>query len=344
MFRWKNTDELTVTKVLRLAKGAVLKIVGSDGSTSSVDLTELAALDNIAAADLAKIDGITNGTGAPEKAAVLDSSGNFAMPAAGHFAFSRATIAAAGSGASDAAVLTGQMNVVTGADDAKGVALPAAAATIGPVWVVNDSSTASLLVYPVNGGNDNINALAEDAAFRVGPGKSAMFLPTSATQWYVEDQADGVEQLIIPICGNAKVGATAGWVITAGTDKMHATLPASQTGSTLVVPIDNLCVGDTVTAVSVQGQVESAGNNVTLTMDVRKQTNAAADNTDASLATDNVGTLTSDTKITSAELGVSSLTEVLATDEALYVLLTGTTAASTDIDLTHLVVTVRRKR
>lgn len=147
-------------------------------------------------------------------------------------------------------------------------------------------------------------------------------------------------QYSIPICGNAKVGATAGWVITGGTNICHATLPASQTNSTLVVPITNMGIGDTLTAVSVQGQVESAGGNVTLTMDVRKQTNAAADNTDASLGTDNVGTLTADTKITSAELGVTGLTEVLAADESLYVLLTGTTAASTDIDLTHIIITV----
>lgn len=147
-------------------------------------------------------------------------------------------------------------------------------------------------------------------------------------------------QYSIPICGNAKVGATAGWVITAGTNICHATLPASQTNSTLVVPITGLSIGSTLTAVSAQGQVESAGGNVTLVMSVRKLTNAAADNTDAEIGTDNVGTLTADTKITSAELGVTGLTEVLAADESLYVLFTGTTAASTDIDLTHLIITV----
>jgi hypothetical protein len=151
-------------------------------------------------------------------------------------------------------------------------------------------------------------------------------------------------KLIIPVCGNAKVGATAGWVITAGTDKMHATLPAAQTNSTLVVPIEGLFVGDIVTAVAVGGQVESAGNNVTLVMSVRKQTNAAADNTDAEIGTDNVGTLTADTILSSANLGVTLGTaETVAENEALYVLLTGTTAAATDIDLTHLIVTITQK-
>lgn len=149
-------------------------------------------------------------------------------------------------------------------------------------------------------------------------------------------------QIVTPICGNAKVGATAGWVITGDTDICHATLPASQTASTLVVPITGLEIGDTLTGVSIQGQVESAGNDVTLVLSVRKVTTAAGANTDAELGTDNVGTLTADTLISSANLAVTGLSEVLAEGETLYVLLTGTTDASTDIDLTGLIATVTR--
>lgn len=147
------------------------------------------------------------------------------------------------------------------------------------------------------------------------------------------------QTLVVPVTGQAKVGATAGWVITGGTDKNHATLPASQTASTLVIPFPPLPVGATVTAVGIGGQVESAGGNVTLTMSFRSQTNAAADNTDAQIATDNVGTLTADTILSPANLGVSAQTAVVAVDAALYVLLTGTTAGSTDIDVTHMVIT-----
>ena len=146
-------------------------------------------------------------------------------------------------------------------------------------------------------------------------------------------------QLNVPLCGQAKVGATAGWVITGGTNKSHATLPASQTSSTLVIPFPPLPVGSTITAVAVAGQVESAGGNVTLVLSFRKQTNAAADNTDAEIATANVGTLTADTVISAANLGVASQTEIVAADTELYALLTGTTAGSTDIDLTHLLIT-----
>lgn len=101
----------------------------------------------------------------------------------------REAIAALGSDATDAAVLTKQCNAVTAANGTKGVALPAAATTTGPIFVVNTVTTATLKVYPVNGGNDNINGLAEDAAFTMGAGKAAWFVPVSATQWWVVDFA-----------------------------------------------------------------------------------------------------------------------------------------------------------
>lgn len=144
--------------------------------------------------------------------------------------------------------------------------------------------------------------------------------------------------MIIPAL-NGKVGVTAGWVITAGTDISHATLPAGVTGGDLIIPITGLCVGDTITAVSVHGQCESAGNTATLSLDVRKTTTAAADITDASLATDASGNLTADTIISGSNVGVTGLTEVIAENEQVYALLAGTTAASTDFDITHIAVT-----
>jgi len=101
----------------------------------------------------------------------------------------REAIAATGTDATNAAVLTKQCNAITASDGTKGVSLPAAATTTGPIFVVNTVTTATLKVYPVNGGNDNINGLAEDAAFTMGPGKSAWFTPVSATQWWCDDFA-----------------------------------------------------------------------------------------------------------------------------------------------------------
>lgn len=162
---------------------------------------------------------------------------------------------------------------------------------------------------------------------------------TTTTSWVAV--AKSTETLVVPVTGQAKVGATAGWVITGGTNIGHATLPASQTASTLVIPMPELPVGTTILGWGVAGQVESAGGNVTLTGDLRKLTNAAADNTDASLSTDNVGTLTADTILSQANLGATGLSEVVAADESFYLLLTGTTAASTDIDVTHVILQVR---
>lgn len=189
-------DFVRVRNKLIMGKNARLVVTSSAGVESTLDMAELAALDSIGAADLAKIDGITNGTGAAGKALVLDANGDVAMPTGGMLALSRASIAAAGTTSADATALTGQINAVTAADNAKGVALPAAATTEGPIWVINTVANASLLVYPVNGGNDNINGLAEDAAITLAPGQSAMFTPTSATQWYCPD-ASSVKQIAI---------------------------------------------------------------------------------------------------------------------------------------------------
>lgn len=102
----------------------------------------------------------------------------------GTLAMSRAALAATGSDDTDAAVIVDQIVAVTGADGTKGVALPAAATTAGPILVINTNASNALKVYPVSGGDDNINGLSEDAAFTVGPAWACWFVPTSATQWY----------------------------------------------------------------------------------------------------------------------------------------------------------------
>lgn len=109
------------------------------------------------------------------------------LTVSGLTSMSRAALAATGSGASTAALIGTQVVAVTDSDGTKAVALPTAATTTGPILVINTVTTAALPVYPVNGGNDNINAGSEDAAWTLGPGKAAWFIPTSATQWYTDD-------------------------------------------------------------------------------------------------------------------------------------------------------------
>jgi hypothetical protein len=122
--------------------------------------------------------------------------------------FSNAVVAAAGSSASDATAMTAQVNVVTGADGTKGVALPAAADQAA-IFVVNSSNTNNLIVYPVSGGNDNINDLAEDAGITLSPGVSAWFCATSATQWYVENNAGNITSEIGAIASQPASGSVA---------------------------------------------------------------------------------------------------------------------------------------
>lgn len=156
-------------------RDALLDVRGVFGSISSTTLAYLA--------------GVTAGTGAASKAMVLDSSKNFAMPAAGIFKPAVAAVAAAGSAQSDATALTEQMNFVTGADGTKGVALPAAAQGLA-IYIQNTVMNFDLPVYPVNSGNDAINGgTAGTGSFTLGAGLGAWFVATSATQWYVDTSA-----------------------------------------------------------------------------------------------------------------------------------------------------------
>jgi hypothetical protein len=140
----------------------------------------------------------------------------------------------------------------------------------------------------------------------------------------------------------AKVGGTAGWTLGGGAVNtgLMATMAAGGTAAKLVVPIPGLKVGDTITAFHCIGQIESAGNTATLDADLRKHTAAAADVADASVGTITQLSVTADTIISSANAGKTALAEVVGADETFYVLLTGTTAASTDIALQGIAITV----
>lgn len=142
--------------------------------------------------------------------------------------------------------------------------------------------------------------------------------------------------------GNAKVGATAGWTIAAASDTSRVTMAAGGTASTLVIPIvAALKVGWTITGFYLVGQIESAGNVCTLDANMFKLTAAAADLTDASIGAITQISVTADTEISAANSTKTLVTpEVIAANESFYVLITGTTAASTDIDLMGVAVIV----
>lgn len=129
----------------------------------------------------------------------------------------------------------------------------------------------------------------------------------------------------------AKVGGTPGWVVGAADNLPYlATLPASQTGSKLVVPLTGLPIGATITGFKIHAQIESAGGTVTLDADLRAVTNVAAEPTDASIGTMTQVSVTADTAVAQEKTG---LTEVVTSGKSYYLVLTGTTAGSTDIIL-----------
>lgn len=143
----------------------------------------------------------------------------------------------------------------------------------------------------------------------------------------------------IQIGTRAKVGGTAGWTVGAADNLPYvATLAASQTGSTLIIPIDGLRIGDVITGFRVVSQIESAGNTVTIDGDLRATTNVAAEPTDASIGTMTQVSVTADTASSQAKTGLS---ETVTSGKTYYLKITATTAASTDIILQACEITVQ---
>jgi len=147
-------------------------------------------------------------------------------------------------------------------------------------------------------------------------------------------------QQYVQTIGYCKVGTTAGWVVPAAADAAHlATLPQSQTASTLVIPITMpLKVGDTITAWTINGQIDSGGNTATLDAKLYKHTEATAGFANAAVGSGMAQlSKTADYKVVEGESGLS---EVVAADESFYLLVTGTTAATTDIEIASITVTL----
>jgi len=131
-----------------------------------------------------------------------------------------------------------------------------------------------------------------------------------------------------------KAGTTAGWVPGAGNNISLATLPAGVTAGTLVIPVIGLRVGDIISGFYAVGQVESAGNTASITVELRKMTAAAADVSDASVGTTGAVSFTADAIMSSANVAQTlSAPETVGDDGSYYFLVSGTTAALTDIAL-----------
>lgn len=149
-------------------------------------------------------------------------------------------------------------------------------------------------------------------------------------------------KVLIQAAGVSKVGATSGFTVAAASNIALVTCAASQTAATCVIPITALMADDIITGFYLLGQIESAGGVATLDADLRKHQAVAADVTDASVGTITQISVTADAAITEANSKKVGLMQQVAELDSFYVLLTATTAASTDIAIQAVVLTVDR--
>lgn len=157
------------------------------------------------------------------------------------------------------------------------------------------------------------------------------------------DSLDLAESRIVDL--EAKIGGTAGWVLGGGAINtgLMATLPASQTASKLIVPIPVVKAGDVIVGFHLSGQIESAGATATLDADLRRHVAAAADPTDTSLGAITQIVATAQKKLDrSNSRKILAAPELVTQDATYYVVLTGTTAALTDLALMGVVVLVQK--
>lgn len=153
---------------------------------------------------------------------------------------------------------------------------------------------------------------------------------------------DRAEQVFQYPASTGKPGATAsvGYTNT-GIDTQMITLAASATADTWIIPITGLHEGDVISEIGICGQGESAANAYTIDYELRAQTAAAGDCTDASIQ---AGTQIAK----SADYLVNDTTAVatphtLISGEHPYMLITCTTAAVTDIQLLYVSVKVTQQ-
>jgi hypothetical protein len=207
--------------------------------------------------------------------------------------------------------------------------------------VLADYATNFVEISPIGVISSNTTGFSSGAVFLYEVFTSGGTV-TSIQDWRSSPNTSAVVGRALLVETPPKVGATAGWVVGAANNlgKM-ATLPASQTGSTLVMPITGLHVGETITGFSINGSIQSAGVAATLTADLRKLTAAAAGATDASIGAMAAPlSVTSNTIVSAANAVKTGLSEVVAAGVSYYLLITATTGASCTEEIGSAVISL----
>jgi hypothetical protein len=218
------------------------------------------------AAELNLLDGSTAGQAVASKALALGTTKNVDT-----LLFDIAAPAAAGANQGNATAMTADTNAVTGADGTVGVKLPVAVAG-RRILVKNVVANQILKVYPNT--DAAIDALGANNAISLPAGCLALFIATSATQWYALSVPYGITATAAEI--NTLAGVTAGAVtaskaMVAGATKNIDTLlfdvatpaaaGADQAGATDLTADTNLVTGAD-DAVGVELPVAVAGRRI----------------------------------------------------------------------------------
>lgn len=195
------------------------------------------------------------------------------------------------------------------------------------------------LVYKDEGGNRQVIASGGEQKVESG----GVITLKSGAVLNVESGGSIARSKTIHIsAGAGKVGATAGFACPSAhsgfTNAAIAGCPASQTAATYIIPISGVKDGDTITSMRLKGQIESAGGAVTVDASLIRVDNTTAG--DIVLTT--VGSITQIAKTADYVISdvVGDLTELISTVRQHYVLITVTTAGSTDVQITGIRLTV----
>ena len=138
--------------------------------------------------------------------------------------------------------------------------------------------------------------------------------------------------------GNPGATATVGYVKDGALDSCILTLAQNATADTYVCCIPHLKEGDIITAIGIVGQIESAGNTVTIDYELKEVTPIATGCTTASIQAGTQISKTADYLVN--ETTAVATPHTVDCSKALFFLITCTTAATTDIELLHLRLTI----
>ena len=231
--------------------------------------------------------------------------------------------------------------------------------TDSPSLTFQDATNETAVFLKVDGANTTLTIVAGDdfeiVTGNLKVGNASPGVTQDGEDFFVEgtSEFDGAVQMdgavtiagglievgVVKVFNIADQGSTGtDWVVDPLTATgVMATLAASLTAETMIIPISGLTVGDTIKAFTIHAQIESGGNTVTIDADLRNIDNTAADPVDASVGAITQVSVTADTAVATAKTGLSHV--VLATD-SYYILITATTGATTDIQMINSNVTV----